>query len=68
MPLPDVPAQAVETATGATGADAPRNRTLMDIKFPTGLEADATGPTSSMSLEIVQTMDDVPSRAVHVGD
>ena len=64
----DVPAQAVETATGATGADAPRNRTLMAFKFPTGPEADATGPTSSMSLEKSVTMDVVPSRAVPVGD
>ena len=63
-----MPAQAVETATGAIGADAPRSRILMDIKFPTGPEADATGPTSFKSLEKSVTMDVVPSRAVPVGD
>ena len=58
----------MEAAAGANEEDSSRFRTGMDVSFPIGSEADATGPTSSMFLEIVPTIDVVPSRAVPVGD
>ena len=57
-----------ESTEGVVGADAPQTRTLMDVNFLTGPEADAAGPTSSKSLGKVLTTDVVPSRAVLVSD